>query len=261
MKCDLDDLAAGGMTREEFQEALLTIMEQKIHWAWPLFESGKVTKEKLHLHLESEYGTYVRDFPILVARAYVQCPHAEVRRELIENIYEEETGALAAGKPHGELFLLYPQGLGMDIQRFRNLTLMPSAAEFREKLNRLTLNEGWELAAAVTTLFLEGTSFERGELDPLAAKRPTPPLTEHPLVKHYDLDIRQLELTRAHRKVEGSHRAAAWRTIVNFVNPDQYAHVLWGMKEALDAWLTYRDDVAHQCGLCRPAIDGVRNTE
>jgi pyrroloquinoline-quinone synthase len=38
----------------------------------------------------------------------VQCPIAEVRRELIENVYEEETGGLAAGRPHPELFLLYP---------------------------------------------------------------------------------------------------------------------------------------------------------
>src|SRR5688572_3224533 len=97
------------MTREEFQEALLQIMERKIHWAWAAFSSGKVEKSRLHIHLEQEYAVYVRDFPILVARAYVKCPLAEVRRELVENIYEEETGRLAAGRPHPELFLLYPK--------------------------------------------------------------------------------------------------------------------------------------------------------
>ena len=35
-----------------------------------------------------------------------------------------------------------------------------------------------EHGAAVTTLFVEGTPFERGELDPNAPKRPVPPLED-----------------------------------------------------------------------------------
>ena len=72
-------------------------MERKTHWAWPAFTGGLVPKEKLHIHLEHEWEVYVRDFPVLVGRAYVQCPVAHVRRELAENLYEEETGGLAAG--------------------------------------------------------------------------------------------------------------------------------------------------------------------
>lgn len=47
-------------------------MEKKTHWAWPHFTGGDVPREKLHVHLEQEYETYVRDFPVLVGRAYVQ---------------------------------------------------------------------------------------------------------------------------------------------------------------------------------------------
>ncbi|MCA9643966.1 MAG: iron-containing redox enzyme family protein, partial [Myxococcales bacterium] len=96
------------MTPEELKEALLGVMEQKDHWAWTGFTRGLVPKALLHLHLEQEYATYVRDFPVLVARAYVVCPLPEVRRELIENVFEEETGGLSAGRPHPELFLEYP---------------------------------------------------------------------------------------------------------------------------------------------------------
>ena len=84
-------------------------MERKTHWAWPAFTRGLVARDKLHIHLEHEWAVYVRDFPIMVGRAYVQCPIAEVRRELAENLYEEETGGLAAGKPHPELFMMYPR--------------------------------------------------------------------------------------------------------------------------------------------------------
>ena len=44
------------MTRDEFREALLQVMERKDHWAWPRFTSGAVAKSKLHVHLEQEYA-------------------------------------------------------------------------------------------------------------------------------------------------------------------------------------------------------------
>lgn len=228
-------------------------MERKHHWAWPAFNQGRVPKALLHVHLEQEYATYVRDFPVLLGRAFVQCPIAEVRRELAENLYEEETGGVSAGKPHPELFLEYPRGLGMDVARFENVEYLPGAAAYRGVLDRATQERGWEVATAVTTIFLEGTPHERGEIDEKASKRPAPPLTEHPLVKHYGLPLSHLALTKAHRSVEGSHRAAAWRIILGHVPSNAYANVVHAMEEALEAWLGYRDDVAKACGLTREA--------
>jgi pyrroloquinoline-quinone synthase len=239
-------------TSAAFREALLQIMERKVHWAWDAFTSGQVQKARLHVHLEQEYAVYVRDFPVLVARAYVQCPIAAVRRELIENVYEEETGGLAAGRPHPELFLEYPRGLDMDLERFANVTLLAGAQAYRDCLDEWTMGRGWEPAAAVTTLFLEGTPYERGEIDASAPKRPQPPLEEHPLVKHYGLPLEQLALTRAHRGVEGEHRAAAWRVLLAHVAGSQHAVVLRAMEEVLAAWLRYRDDVAAACGVVAP---------
>ena len=239
------------MTVDEFREALLQVMEQKTHWAWPAFSTGEVAKAKLHIHLEQEYETYVRDFPQLVARAYVQCPKAEVRRELVENIYEEETGGLVAGRPHPELFLDYPRGLGMDVARFERVQLLPKAAAYRRVLDEWTIARGWEPAAAVTTLFIEGTAYERGELDDNAAKRPIPKPEDHPLVKHYGLPLTHLRLARAHGTVEGEHRQAAWRVLLSHVGAERYALVLQAMNETLAAWLAYRDDVAAAVGLRR----------
>ena len=239
------------MTREKFLEEMLRVMEGKDHWAWPYFTRGLVARDRLHVHLEQEYATYVRDFAVLVGRAYVQCPVDAARAELAENIYEEETGGLVAGRPHAELFLQYPCGLGMDLSRFERVALLPQAAAYREVLDGLTLTRGWEVAAAVTTIFLEGTKFDRGELDAESPRRPEPPLHEHPLVKHYGLPLEHLALTKAHRQVEGSHRAAAWRIVIDHVGLDARMRVLDGMYECLEAWLRYRDDVAAACGLAR----------
>lgn len=239
------------MTRDEFREALLAIMERKKHWAWQHFTSGRIAKERLHHHFEQEYETYVRDFPVMIGWAFVQCPVAEVRRDLAENLYEEETGGVIAGRPHPELFLEYPRGLGMDLARFERLELAPAAREFRRTLDERTQHRGWAQACAVTTLFLEGTDHERGEIDPDAPKRPAPPLEQHPLVVHYGLPLEALALTKAHRKVEGSHRAAAWRMILDHVPAAEYAGVIAAMEATMTAWLAYRDEVALTCGLQR----------
>jgi pyrroloquinoline-quinone synthase len=241
------------MERHDFQERLLQVMERKIHWAWPAFSDGTVPKERLHQHFEQEYATYVRDFPVLVAWGYVQCPLAEVRRLLAENIYEEETGGLVAKRPHPELFLEYPRGLGMDLRRFEKVTFLPQAAAYRAFLDDATQHRGWEAAAAVTTLFVEGTPYERGELDPTKPKRPESPLTEHPLVKHYGLPLENLALTKAHRQVEGEHRGHAWKVLLDHVSDAARQPVLAAMEEALVRWLAYRDDVAAACGVVRGA--------
>ncbi len=239
------------MNDGQFREALLAIMERKDHWAWSAFTRGLVPSERLHVHFEQEYEVYVRDFPVLVARAYVACPIATVRRELVENVYEEETGGLVAGRPHPELFLEVPRALGMDLSRFDDVVLLPGSASYRAVLDRLTQHEGWDVAAAVTTLFVEGTRFERGELDPAAERRPEPPLDRHPLVLHYGLPEKALELTRAHRAVEGQHRAAAWRVLLDHVEVGRRTVVADAVEAALHAWLGYRDEVASACGIAR----------
>lgn len=241
------------MNRHEFQEALLNVMEAKQHWAWSAFSEGLVPRQTLHHHFEQEYATYVRDFPVLVGRAYVQCPIAEVRQELAANLYEEETGGIAAGRPHPELFLEYPKGLHMDLKRFHHVELLPEALSYRGFIDHATQNQGWEVATAITTLFIEGTPYDRGELESSAPKRPVPALEQHPLVVHYGLPLESLALTKAHRQVEGGHRIGAWRIIVDHVNESERQQVVTQMQVALKQWLVYRDAVAAVCGLVKDA--------
>ena len=240
------------MDRENFREELLAVMEKKVHWAWPMFTSGLIKKDRLHFHFEQEYETYVRDFPILVGRAYVRCPIPEIRRSLAENLYEEETGGLVAGSPHPLLFLDYPRGLGMDLKRFEHVELLPAAKQYRSFLDDATQHFGWDIAAAVVTIFVEGSSDERSALQ-LKEQKPPAPLEEHPLVKYYGLPISRLSLTKAHRQVEGCHRAAAWEAILKHVLPMRRGAVVRTMNEALGLWIAYRDAVAEMCGLTRPS--------
>ncbi|MBM4263665.1 MAG: iron-containing redox enzyme family protein [Deltaproteobacteria bacterium] len=235
------------MDRHTFREQLLEVMERKDHWAWPAFTAGLVAKDRLHFHFEQEYATYVRDFPVMVGWAYVRCPIPEVRQTLAENLYEEATGRLTAGRPHPDLFLEYPRGLGMDLNRFRSITLLPEAKAYRDLLDQAIQHYGWDVAAAIVTIFVEGTKDERRALDPDASHVPAP-LQEHPLVKHYGLPVESLALTKAHRQVEGGHRTAAWRAILDHVTPLRRGAVVRTMNDVLERWLAYRDAVAAVCG-------------
>ena len=93
--------------------------------------------------------------------------------------------------------------------------------------------------------------FDRNVLDPDAKPRPAPPLEQHPLVRHYGLDISHLELTKAHRGVEGDHRASAWHCVIEFVSAEKRQEVVHQMGKCLHLWKAYRDDVAEACGLSR----------
>jgi pyrroloquinoline quinone (PQQ) biosynthesis protein C len=237
--------------RDAFRRRLFTVMERKDHWAWPAFTSGMVPERRLHVHFEQEYAAYVRDFPVMVGWAYVQCPIAEVRRALAENLYEEETGGLTAGRPHPELFLEYPRGLGMDLARFQNVKLLPAAKAYRAFLDAAIQSRGWEIAAALVTIFIEGTKDDRAAIDAAAPKIAAPSLRDHPLVKHYGLSLEHLALTKAHREVEGDHRASAWSAILDHVAAGKRDSVVANMKRALTHWLRYRDDVATACDIAR----------
>jgi len=74
-------------------------------------------------------------------------------------------------------------------------------------------------------------------------------LEEHPLVKYYGLPLDGLALTKAHREVEGHHRAAAWDAILDHVVPLRRGAVVRVMEDALRSWLLYRDEVALVCGI------------
>jgi pyrroloquinoline-quinone synthase len=63
-----------------------------------------------------------------------------------------------------------------------------------------------------------------------------------------------MRLVRAHRAVEGGHRADAWRMVLGHVSVQPLAdQVVAAVKDALDAWLAYRDGVARGMGIDRPA--------
>ena len=238
-------------------ERLLAIMDQKHHWAYPSLTRPGLTRAQLRAHFRHEYATYVRDFPVLLARALGQVPdEPEVRRALAENLYEEQTGGLSKSAPHPELFLRMMEGLGFSRDDFREASLVdlhPAAESYKAWLYARSAEAPWQAAVALLTIFVEGSVREREELAGTYVRPRGDALVDrHPLVVHYGCPKEAMQLSRAHGDVEGGHREDAWRILVGHVDDvaTQKAVVDTCM-DALVRWHRYRDGVAEVIGVER----------
>ena len=239
-------------------ERLLAIMDQKHHWAWPALTRPGLSRQQLLVHFRHEYATYVRDFPILLARALGQTPAdvADVRRALAENLYEEQTGGLSRSAAHPELFLRMMEGLGFARAQFDDRDLCEAARAYKEWLLATSIAQPWQAAVALLTIFVEGSVNERGELSGIYVRpRGETAVERHPLVVHYGCPREAMALVRAHGDVEGGHREDAWRMLLDHTaEPSIAKAVVDTCMEGLVRWHRYRDGVAEAMGLSRDAM-------
>ena len=233
-----------------FQEQLLQIMDDKDHPLYWQLMGGEGTKPMLKLHYQQEWEVYVRDFPLYLARILAMNPPADVRQDLAENLYEEETGKLTIGKPHPELFIYMMTGLGFESTDFEKVRLLPAAQQYRDWLDAVTTSGDWLLAASVVTIFVEGSRQDRQEVEG-QAKQESPfeeKVKNHPLVKHYGLDAKFLQLQKAHSQAESGHRIAAWRMVRGYAESfEEQEKIVRALQKSLELWTAYRDAVQVQC--------------
>lgn len=234
------------------REALLAIMDRKHHGAFVHLTRPGLTRDQLLVHFRHEHATYVRDFPVLLARVLGQGPPDDVRAALAENIFEEQTGKLSVGRPHPELFLTMMEGLGFTRADFaRDDGLVPEALAYRSFLDRVSIEPPWIVGAAVLTIFVEGSVHERAEL---AGTRTIAPIeaaiAAHPMVAHYGCPPDRMLLLRAHRAIEGEHRADAWRSVMGHAaRLGAEAKIVEAVGRARELWMAYRDGVARAMGV------------
>lgn len=239
--------------RENLQERLLAVMDGKHHGAFVHLTRPGLSREQLLVHFRHEYHTYVRDFPVLLARVLGQGPPDDVRIALAENIYEEQTGKLSFGSPHPELFLVMMEGLGYSRDQILGKVpaLEQEAVLYRSYLDRVSIEPPWVVGAAVLTIFVEGSIHERAEMNGTReALSEDELLSRHPLVKHYGCPRENMQLVRAHRAVEGDHRKDAWASVLDHVHDQATAdRVVRAVSEARTSWMRYRDGVARAMGV------------
>jgi len=231
-------------------------MAQKHHWAWSYFSGPAMTKPQLKIHFQQEYASYVRDFPVFLARIHGKNPPLKVRRMLAENIYEEDTGKLSLGTSHPELFMNMMEGLGFRRCEFEQIQMLSTTRRYRAWLDRISHNADWVLGAAVLTVFVEGSVNDRQELlHPVKSKTRRhihTKITHHPLVQYQGVSPQAMDLIRAHQMVEAGHRHDAYAMVVHYaVTRSHQDTILAALQKSLDLWLRYREGVSRACGLMK----------
>ena len=239
--------------REGLRERLLAVMDRKHHPGFVHLTRPGLERAQLLVHFRHEFLTYVRDFPVLLARVLGQGPPDDVRASLAENIFEEQTGKLSVGRPHPELFVEMMEGLGFERGALSaaDPPLAPAALAYRAFLDRTSIEPPWVVGAAVLTIFVEGSVNERAEL---AGARQLPTVEEqvrrHPMVEHYGCPPEKMQLVRAHRLVESGHRKDAWSAVLDHVSDEATAErVASAAETALESWLAYRSAVYRAMGV------------
>ncbi|HEY4016812.1 MAG TPA: iron-containing redox enzyme family protein [Polyangiaceae bacterium] len=240
------------------RESLLGVMDRKHHWAYPALTRPGLSAAQLFTHFRHEYLVYVRDFPVLLARALgVVPPIDDVRGSLAANLYEEQTGGLSGTDAHPKLFVRMMAGLGLDAAAFidDDAWLHPAALRYRDFLRARSSAAPWQAGVALLTIFVEGSVNERAELaGTFARRRGDEAVRAHPLVLHYGCPAAAMDLARAHAQVEGDHRGDAWRMVLENAGEAggaTAAAVVETCEEALALWHGYRDGVAERMGLQR----------
>ncbi len=229
-------------------------MDGKHHWAYPHLTRPGLSRSQLLVHFRHEYLVYVRDFPVLLARLLGQAPPViGIRRALAENLYEEQTGGLSGTAPHPELFLCMMEGLGFSRDAFADDALPglhPAASAYRDWLYEVSAARPWQVAAAVLTIFVEGSVNERAELGGTFVRaKGEDAVNKHPLVLHYGCPPSAMQLTRAHGDVEGAHRADAWSMVLDHTPAELEDAVVAAVEKAGALWTAYRDGVAERMEL------------
>ncbi|MBN8555710.1 MAG: iron-containing redox enzyme family protein [Deltaproteobacteria bacterium] len=245
-----------------FQERLLSVMDKKNHWGWEQLTGPHLSKKQLLIHFQQEYEVYVRDFPIFLARILGRLDsHStfnSLKRELAENIFEEQTGGLSLsvskGFSHPDLFLKMMRGLGFSEKVFQSIRLLPTSLAYRSYLDLLTFQKDWRVAAAVLTLFVEGSVEDRARLK--KNYKPTKSLDQklksHSLHKYHGLRISDMDLVRAHHMIEGDHRRSAWETLLKLIPKNLEDETVEALTRSLELWQLFRDGVCVEMQMHNP---------
>lgn len=136
------------MTREQFLEALDALIAEKHllkHPFYQLWSQGKLTLENLREYAISYYP-HVAAFPTYVSGVHSGCEDVALRKELLENLIEEERGT----ENHPALWRKFATALGAAESDLASSPRTPEVAETIAEFRRATRGS---VAAGLAALY------------------------------------------------------------------------------------------------------------
>lgn len=137
-----------------------------------------------------EYYRQVEAFPLYLGAAYSRCENVESRRQILENLVEEDSGP----DNHLELWLRFAEGLGVDRDEVESAEPLPETKDCVHAMRELTLNGSTvESMAAIYAYEAMVPEISEQKIDGL--------------VRRYGIDDeRTLSFFREHEQADREHR-------------------------------------------------------
>ena len=120
-----------------------SLLKHPFYQAW---QRGELTMDALQ-HYAGQYYQHVLAFPQYVSAAHAICPNQDDRRELLENLIDEERGV----ENHPELWLRFGEALGLSREAMTEVEALPETAYLVETYREVT--KAGSFAQAATALY------------------------------------------------------------------------------------------------------------
>lgn len=129
------------LDKTQFDSTMIEAVMQYSMLRHPFYQAwseGKLSKSILAEYAK-QYYAHVRAFPTYVSAVHSRCEDLSIRKELLENLIEEEHG----DENHPELWLRFAESLGVARADVKEAELLPSTKDSVARLRSLTQSEDY----------------------------------------------------------------------------------------------------------------------
>jgi pyrroloquinoline-quinone synthase len=211
---------------ENLRDAVMeySMLKHPFYVAWT---EGKLSKPVLAEYAR-QYYAHVRAFPTYVSGVHSRCEDLSVRRQLLENLIEEERG----DENHPELWLRFAEALGEEREAVRSAELLPTTKASVKRLQSLTQNEDYRQGLAA--LF----AYESQIPEVAKTKR-------EGLKSFYDIeDERAVSFFRVHESIDVLHNEVEMKLLADACRePADQDKAIASAREAAKALWNFLDGV------------------
>jgi pyrroloquinoline-quinone synthase len=192
-----NDINAAFWSRFEERVAPYNLLTHPFYQAW---SRGDLTRDDLRAYA-AEYWHHVSAFPTYLSALHSRLPDAELRREVLRNLAEEEGTDSATARPHSDLWMDFAEGMGATRSEVESHTIQPETtallATFRSAMQEPAP------AAAFAALY----AYE--------SKVPAIAVTKaEGLAEHYNADAATARYFTLHQTADVAH-ASVWRELID----------------------------------------------
>jgi pyrroloquinoline-quinone synthase len=223
-------------TADEFIRDLVARIEARRtfgrHPLWLALADGKLGREQLK-GFAVQFFLQVREFPRAVSAMHANCPFADVRMELAESVYEEETGRISGcNQPHPELFIRFGEAVGLSRAEMIEGRPLPATRALIDWFELSTKQRSFIEAAAAINLAAEGQV--PGAFGPMARR----------LQQHYGLSREAVAFWDVHEIADAEHSHVGDNIVVRYAtDAATQARARDALQHSLDAWWQFFDGI------------------